>query len=182
VSAGYFQLFSSLRQGRNQEIGVFLCRPTPRLPDCALHEMDVDDHGLPVLLEMEPVEGFTIQYGDGSHYKGKQPGKAYNLADRRIVFLKLHASSSLASGEYKLKGTLVYKISGGAASSETSRVPVEIRVRVVDHNARVTRLEWPYGSHPREALKNALIGFVAVPFWTGYLLYAGAYCALSDCK
>jgi hypothetical protein len=144
--------------------------------------MDLDDHGLPVLLEMEPAEGLTIQYGDGTHYNSKRPGKAYNLADQRIVFLKLHASSSLTSGEYTLKGTLVYTMSGGTVSSETSRVPVEIRVRVVDNDAGVTRLEWPYGSHPTQALKNGLIGFVAVPFWTGYLLYAGAYCALSNCK
>lgn len=182
VRAGFFQRYTKLRRGRDQEIGVFLCRPTPKLPDCVLHLVSIEKQPLPVLLEIDPANGFTIRYGDGRHYKARQPGQPYNLADRRVVFFKLHASNKLPPGEYILKGSLTFRISGVAAASEPQRVPVEIPVSVVAHDANVSGLEWPYGSHPGQSFKNVLTGFVAVPFWTGVLAYAAVYCAFADCK
>jgi hypothetical protein len=179
VRVGFFQRYSELRRGRDQEIGVFLCRPTLRLPDCVLH---FENQPLPVLLEMEPAQGFTIRYGDGRHYKSEQPGKPYNLADRRVVFLKLHASSKVPPGEYTLKGTVTFRTSRMAVASGPERLPVEIRVTVVNHDTTVALLEWPYGSNPGRAFKNAMTGFVAAPYWTGELVYAAAYCTVTGCK
>lgn len=182
VSAQFFQRHTQLRRGRDVEIAVYLCQPTPRIRDCDSYYARLKNTVTPVSLQMEPAEGFTIRYGDGRHYKSAPQGAPDNLADRGLIFLKVHASGKLTPGQYRLKGTMAIRSMRGDDLSQRQRIPVEIPVTVVDHDAQISQMEWSYGRHPGEHFKNFMVGFIAVPYWTGAVLTAAAYCTFADCK
>jgi hypothetical protein len=182
VSAQFFQRHTQLRRGRDMEIAVFLCQPTPRIPDCDSHYARRKNSIVPVSLQMEPAEGFTVRYGDGRHYKSAPQGTPDYLADKGLIFLKVHASGKLAPGQYRLKGTLAIRSLHGDDFSTPQHIPVEIPLTLVEHNTEVREMDWRYGSHPGEGFKNFMVGFVAVPYWTGAVLTAAAYCTVADCK
>jgi len=182
VSAQFFQRHTQLRRGRDMEIAVYLCQPTPRIPECDSHYARLKNSLAPVSLQMEPAEGFTIRYGDGRHYRSAPQGAPDYPADRGLIFLKVHASGKLAPGQYTLKGTMAIRRLHGDDSSTPQRIPVEIPVTLVDHDAQVSQMEWRYGSHPREDFKNGMVGFIAVPYWAGVVLFAAANCTFADCK
>jgi hypothetical protein len=182
VSAQFFQRHTQLRRGRDMEMAVYLCQPTPRIPDCDSHYARLKNSITPVSLQMEPVEGFTICYGDGRHYKSAAQGTPDYLGDKGLIFLKVRASGKLAPGQYTMKGTMTIRSMRGGDLSTPQRIPVEIPLTLVDHDARVSQMDWRYGSHPGEELKNFMVGFVAVPYWTGVVLTAAAYCTFADCR
>lgn len=182
VSAQFFQRHTQLRRGHDLEIAVYLCQPTPRVPVCDSHFARLNNTITPVSLQIEPAEGFTIRYGDGRHYKSALQGTPDYLADRGLIFLKVHASSKLTPGQYMLKGTMTFRSMRGDDLSTRQRIPVEIPVTLVDHDAQVSQMEWRYGSHPGEDFKNFMVGVIAVPYWTGVVLTAAAYCTFADCR
>lgn len=182
VSAQFFQRQTQLRRGHDQEIAVYLCQPTPRVPMCDSHFARLNNTIVPVSLQMEAAEGFTIRYGDGRHYKSALQGTPDYIADRGLIFLKVHASGKLTTGQYTLKGTMTIRSMHGEDLSTPQSIPVEIPVTLVDRDAQVSQMEWRYGSHPDEDFKNFLTGFIAVPYWTGVVLTAAAYCTFADCK
>jgi hypothetical protein len=171
VSAQFFQRYTQLRRGRDMEIAVYLCQPTPRIPDCDSHYARMGNTITPVSLQIEPAEGFTIRYGDGRHYKSAPQGTPEYLADKGLIFLKVHASGKLAPGQYTLKGTMTIRSLRGDDLSTRQRIPVVIPVTLVEHNAQVREMDWRYGSHPGEGFKNVMVGFIAVP-----------YCTFADCR
>jgi len=182
VSAQFFQRHTQLRRGRDMEIAVYLCQPTPRIPDCDSHYARLKNSITPVSLQIEPAEGFTIRYGDGRHYKSAPQGTPDYLGDKGLIFLKVHASGKLAPGQYTLKGTMIFRNLRGDDSPTPQRIPVEIPLTLVEHDVRVSQMGWRYGSHSGEELKNFMVGFVAVPYWTGVVLTAAAYCAFAACR
>jgi len=182
VSAQFFQRHTQLRRGRDMEIAVYLCQPAPRIPDCDSHYARLKNSIAPVSLQMAPAEGFTIRYGDGRHYKSAPQGTPDYLADKGLIFLKVHASGKLAPGQYTLKGTMIFRNLRGDDSPTPQRVCVVIPLTLVEHDVRVRQMEWRYGSHPGEDFKNVMVGFIAVPYWAGILLYAAAYCTFADCR
>lgn len=182
VSAQFFQRHTQLRRGHDLEVAVYLCQPTPRIHDCDSHYARLKNSIVPVSLQMEPSEGFTIRYGDGRHYKSALQGTPDYPADRGLIFLKVHDSGKLTAGQYTLKGTMTIRSTRGDEFSTPQRVLVEIPVTLVEHDAQVSQMEWRYGSHPGEGFKNFMVGLIAVPYWTGAVLTAAAYCTFADCK
>jgi hypothetical protein len=181
VSAQFFQRHTQLRRGRDLEIAVYLCQPTPRISECDSHYARLKNSIAPVSLQMAPAEGFTVRYGDGRHYKSAPQGTPDYLADKGLIFFKVHASGKLAPGQYTLKGTMAIRSLHGENSTQQP-IAVVIPVTVVDHDAQVSQVQWRYGSHPGEDFKNVMVGFTAIPYWTGVLLFAGAYCTFADCS
>ncbi len=167
----------SVRSERDQEVALYLCGPAQ--PKC-LPPQTMEDRAVPVSLEIQPAEGFKVRYGDSRNYHSASKGTADYVGDRRLLFFKVHASGKLPPGEYKLKATLQFREQ--FRSRETKSVDLDIPVKVVPHNEKVSQAEWPWRSHPGEAFKNVLVGFVAVPFWTGAVIVSGVYCSVTNCK
>jgi hypothetical protein len=99
---------------------------------------------------MEPMEGFTIRYGYPGHYESAPQGTPKYRADRRLMFIKVHAGSTLGTGSYFLKGTVVFHRAGDDASAEQT-TDIHIPVTVVDHDAPVSQNDWRYINHPARA-------------------------------
>ena len=142
------QRYTQLRRGHDQEIAVLLCPAEPG--DCWFMDTTLKHQLVPLSLQMDHAEGFTIRYGAPRHYDSKAQGTPSYRGDRRLIFLKVHASENVSLGEHVLKGTMVFR-RAGSDSGELERLAIEIKVAVADESASVIELDWPYIHHPGRA-------------------------------
>ena len=124
---------------------MLLCPAEPG--DCWFNDTTLEHQLVPLSLQMDHADGFTIRYGAPRHYESKAQGTPSYRGDRRLIFLKVHASGDVSLGEHVLKGTMIFR-PAGSESGETERLAIEVKVAVVDQAASVTEREWPYIHHP----------------------------------
>jgi hypothetical protein len=145
AKAIFDQRYTQLRRGHDQEIAVLLCPAEPA--HCWFKDASVKNEPVPLSLQMESEKGFTIRYGAPRHYESRPFGKPSYHADRRLIFLKVHANKDVSLSEHVLKGNLVFRPAGSAAG-EPERLAIEVKVAVADEGAFVMEGDWPYIHHP----------------------------------
>jgi hypothetical protein len=145
ATAVFDQRYTHLRRGHDQEIAVLLCPAEPG--DCWFKDTTPKHQLVPLSLQMDHAEGFTIRYGAPRHYESKAQGTPSYRGDHRLIFLKVHASEDVSLGEHVLKGTMVFR-RAESASAEPEKLDIEVKVTVVDQAKSVAESEWPYIHHP----------------------------------
>jgi hypothetical protein len=175
------QRYTQLRRGHDQEVAVLLCSAKPG--ECWFNDTTIKNPPVPISLQMDHAEGFTIRYGAPRHYESKAQGTPSYRGDRRLIFLKVHASSDVGLGEHVLKGTMVFR--AGSNSSKPETLAIEVRVNVADHDAPEMELDWPYIHHPGRVAGDVASGvgratllIVLLPFLP---IYGLIMCGSIDC-
>jgi hypothetical protein len=175
------QRYTQLRRGHDQEIAVLLCSAKPG--ECWFNDTTIKNPPVPISLQMDHAEGFTIRYGAPRHYESTAQGTPSYRGDRRLIFLKVHASPDVGLGEHVLKGTMVFRT--GSNSSEPETLAIDVRVNVADHDAPEMELDWPYIHHPGRVAGDVASGvgratllIVLLPFLP---IYGLIMCGSIDC-
>jgi hypothetical protein len=108
---------------------------------------------VPLRLELQTVEGFTIdkiRYPKTTKRKlALQPEPVRVASAWNPIQFKLHVDRSAALGTHTLVGKMTFQtINEVKGVGEVQEVEVQIPVTVVDHDAKVSRSEWPIHKFP----------------------------------
>ena len=141
--------------------------------------MKSDAHGIvPLSLELQPLDGLTVkklQYPKVVEKKVKFQSEPIKVARSTDIHFKIRADQNAALGSRVLKGKLTYQLIpwDGSGPGAVQTIDVEIRLTIVEHDAKVQRAAYPY-QHTPAALIVAMIVFapllvaaavVSSPFW-----------------
>jgi len=169
--------YTELRRGRDQEIAVLLCPGEDAF--CWLPDARIKNPPIPMSLQMDPAEGFTIRYGAPKHYESTPMGTPSYPGDHRLIFIKVHAGKNVSLGEHVLKGTMVFRT--GSNSGETETLAIEIPEKVVDHDAPTVEIDWPYVHHPGRVAEDVGRSALLVLLLPVLPIYGLIMCGSIDC-
>jgi hypothetical protein len=143
-----YTYYHEIRRGTTEEIAVQIASPGL----VTLSQSPVPGI-VPLRLELQTAEGFTIdriRYPKTSKRKlALQPEPVRVASAWNPIQFKLHVDRSAALGTHTLVGKMTFQtINEVKGVGEVQEVEVQIPVTVVDHDAKVSRSQWPIHKFP----------------------------------
>ncbi len=137
------QRYNKLRRGRDEQIAIFPVMATANCATCLKNPRTLHLNSL----ELNPVAGFTVRYGDGKNFDVKRDPYSSMTKGGNVFLLKLKADKNMPLGDYTITGKLkFFDVENRAAGLQ--EVAVAIPITVVDHNAEVAKDAWNYDRLP----------------------------------
>ncbi len=133
--------YNGIRRGTDEEVAIQVQLSdyftTPRTPISGID---------PLHLELEPADGFTfthLRYPKARKQSVKFQLAAFPVAGSQIYF-KVRASQNVPLGIHVLKAKLtVQPVNAILGTGAVRQLDIEIPIKVVEHDARVTKNPWP---------------------------------------
>jgi hypothetical protein len=171
-----FQRYDRLRQGREEEIAVLLCRPMQSHSFCPLIPASPQAGLVPVTLELKPEAGFTVRYRRGGKFLVQQRGAAVQTSRGLAFRLKVRAETNAPLGEHRLEGKLTFRSVNLDGIWETGQVDVVIPITVVEHDAHVL-------DRSEHEARRFFLALLTSPIWVPILLLWVVTCEIDpdDC-
>jgi hypothetical protein len=186
--------YDVLRQGTEMKVAVALIRHwdshTVSPPQFVLSARSLVPESVSTCLELDPAPEFSLSALQPPHAKAtrfsfaKQSIKVLvpTHRGRPVVYrVKVSAAESVAPGPYVLRGRFTYREADDQGISNLHIVPIEIPIRVVDHNASAKKDKyWTFDqSRAKETTALVLLAPVLIPLGA----VAGVVCLIAwgDC-
>jgi hypothetical protein len=138
-----YTYYHEIRRGTTEDIAVQIA-----VPGLVTLSQSPVPGIVPLRLELQTAEGFTInriRYPKTSKRKlALQPEPVRVASTWNPIQFKVRVDRSAALGMHTLVGKMTFQtINGVKGVGEVQEVEVQIPVTVVDHDAKVSRAEWP---------------------------------------
>lgn len=158
--------YNQLRRGREEEIAVVLCHSVSRLAGCPLGAFINQAELLPLTLELNPIEGFTVRYRRGDKFRDQQWGHAVpTWIGLKVFRLKVHASDKVVPGNYNLEGKITFRKGHAGQLGAIEQTDISIPLTVVEHNAQVVEAKWTVDEPRQHHRRSKIVMALTSPIW-----------------
>ena|SRR5579863_5084543 len=165
-----FAAYDAIRQGTAEEVAIQCWRAdfvtVPKSPVSGI---------VPLNLELQPAEGLAVsnvEYPKPFKRKVRFQSQSIPLAESPLIRFKVHADRKASPGAHVLIGKITFQAIGtNSVPGPVQEMEVQIPIRVVEHNARVSRsnifpargLDGPLS--PALIVLMIVLAPVVIPLW-----------------